>query len=176
MAEKNPEGKRFGKEDPLSYKGQVTKKGTTNANRLLASGLEKPVPSTIEDVKRLKKGLAPAKNTGAARLSPQLAAGRALMRLGSRVAYPLAALDYGHSVGSKIADKYIEKTAEGKVKLSDYAKKRLKEEEDFQAMQKAMKETKPEKKKSQTQEERFRARSREFTGMAKGGVVKKGKK
>jgi hypothetical protein len=170
MAKKNPEGKRFGKE------GQVTKKGTTNANRLLASGLEKPVPSTIEDVKRLKKGLAPAKNTGAARLSPQLAAGRALMRLGSRITYPVAALDYGHGVGSKIADKYIEKTAEGKVKLSDSAKKRLKEEEDFEEMEKALKETAPAKKTSQTQSERFKARSREFTGMAKGGMVKKGKK
>jgi hypothetical protein len=73
-----------------------------------------------------------------------------------RAGYAGLAFEAGRAAGDALVDKAIEKTAEGKVKLSDYAKKRMREEEDFQAMQKAL-----------------RAADKEKEEMRKGGMVKK---
>lgn len=176
-------GRRYGEEKPVQRNKETMNPrkpnrspGESNANRYMPSLKEDTDKMFSKDVERMKKGASPTGRSALTREAQREAGKRAVGRMAGRGGYAGAALSAGMLAGDAIADKYIEKTAEGKVKLSDYAKKRLKEEEDFQAMQEAMKETKPEKKKSQTQSERFRERSREFTEMAKGGVVKKGKK
>ena len=171
-------GRRYGEEKPVQ-RNKETKNpakpnrspGESNANRYMPSLKEDTDKMFSKDVERIKKGASPTGRSALTRETQREAGKRAVGRMAGRGGYAGAALGAGMAVGDIIADKYIEKTAEGKVKLSDYAKRRLKEEEDFKAMEKAMQETQPEKKKSQTQEERFRARSREFTGMAAGGAV-----
>jgi hypothetical protein len=82
-----------------------------------------------------------------------------------RAGYAGLAFEAGRTAGDAIADKAIEKMSEGKVKLSDYAKQRMREEEDFQAVQKALREADKEKEEMR--------KGGMVRKMAKGGEVKK---
>jgi hypothetical protein len=180
------QGRRFGEDRPVqrnvdNYGDYVNRSpGQSNANRLAPSVREDLGTSTTRDVERVNRGLNKTATTAMGRAAQQAAANRAAVRLLGRAGYLGASFQGGKDLGDAAVDAYIKKLSEGKVKLTKEAKQRIKDEEDFQEMKKAMNETQPEKKKSQTQSERFRARSEEFTsnrkdGYAKGGMTKKRK-
>lgn len=194
-------GKPFGEEKPVQRnvesKGPKPNRspGESNANRLRPSVLEDYNKSQNKDTDRISKALSQhidgtdedtlSSKEKFGRKQTRTAGIRAGVRSLGRTGYQGLAYTAGNLLGEHvIAPRHIKNLekylAENGVKLNADAKRRIKEEEDFQEMQKAMKETQPEKKKSQTQSERFRARSEEFTsnrkdGYAKGGMTKKRK-
>lgn len=155
-------GRRFGDEKPVQRNKENMpdekpnrSPGESNANRYMPSVREDTDVMFPKDVERVKKSMSPT-GRGAARQSQVDAGKRASGRMLGRAGYAGLAFEAGRTAGDAIADKAIEKMSEGKVKLSDYAKQRMREEEDFQAVQKALREVDKEKE-----------------GMRKGGMVKK---
>lgn len=124
---------------------------------------EDAVRSQRSDVERIRRGLDTAATKNAAnRLRQQEAAGRAITRTGGRAGLAGAALQGGYEagraldeatgVGKKIVDKagpLIDRASTGeRVKLSKEAKQRVKDEEDFQDMQRALQEVEAERRES----------------------------
>ena len=158
-------GRRFGDEKPVQRNKENMpdqkpnrSPGESNANRYMPSVKEDTDVMFPKDVERVKKSMSPT-GKGAARQSQVDAGKRAGGRMLGRAGYAGLAFEAGRTAGDAIADKAIEKMSEGKVKLSDYAKQRMREEEDFQAMQKALREADDERDKEK--------------GMYRGGAVKR---
>lgn len=145
--------------------------GQTNATDLTPNLGEDTVASQRADNERMRRGLeAPAKDAYRRRLQ-QEAAGRAMIRSGGRAGllgtaaqggWELGrAIDESTGAGKKIVDKLgpmIDRAATGdRVKLSKEAEGRIKDEEDFQAVQRALRSVDEEREPR----------------LAKGGYVKK---
>lgn len=161
------QGRRYGEEKPVQRNVETKdpekpnrSPGQSNANRRMPSVKEDVGVSTRRDVERVQTGRNPTGRSALTQASQREAGVRAASRLAGRAGYLGAAFSAGMGVGNLINDR-IDKMAEGKVKLSDYAKQRLKEEEDFEAMSKALREVDEENEKEKK--------------MAKGGVVSKKK-
>lgn len=164
-------GRRFGDEKPVQRNKENMpdqkpnrSPGESNANRYMPSLKEDTDVMFPKDVERVKKSMSPT-GRGAARQSQVDAGKRAGGRMLGRAGYAGYAFAAGKTAGDAIADKAIEKMSEGKVKLSDYAKQRMREEEDFQAVQKALREVDKEKEEMRN--------GGMVKKMAKGGEVKK---
>lgn len=164
-------GRRFGDEKPVQRNKENMpdqkpnrSPGESNANRYMPSLKEDTDVMFPKDVERVKKSMSPT-GRGAARQSQVDAGKRAGGRMLGRAGYAGLAFEAGRTAGDAIADKAIEKMSEGKVKLSDYAKQRMREEEDFQAVQKALREADKEKEEMR--------KGGMVRKMAKGGEVKK---
>lgn len=126
----------------------------TNANDLTPNLQEDTSASQRADNERIRRGLEAPGRRAQDRLRQQNAAGRAISRTGARAGLASAALQGGYEagraideatgVGRKMVDKagpMIDRAATGeRVKLSEDSKRRIKEEEDFQDMQKALRE------------------------------------
>lgn len=167
MATRVNTGRRHGEEKPVQ-RNKETKDfekpnrspGQSNANRTLPSVKEDVGVSTRRDIERVQTGRNPTGRSALTQASQREAGMRAASRLAGRAGYLGAAFSAGMGVGDLINER-IDKMAEGKVKLSEYAKQRLKEEEDFEAMSKALREVDEENEKEKK--------------MAKGGAVSKKK-
>lgn len=126
--------------------------GQTNANDLTPNLQEDTPASQRADNERIRRGLESPGRRAQDRLRQQNAAGRALLRSGARAGSLATALQGGYEagraideatgVGRKMVDKMgpmIDKAATGeRVKLTEDAKRRVKDEEDFQEMQRAL--------------------------------------
>lgn len=196
MAKTNT-GKRFDSDK------DVTKKGTTNANRRMPAMEEKVVKSAKEDINRLKKKAEATTKDKQIKATQSGAAGRAASRLAGRAGYMGYALTLGKELGEqaiaprmlKNYEKELEKTG---VKLSKDAQRRVnemkakeKEDKDFKDMERGLREQderradekyfKEEKLNRELKAKGLRYDA-EFLGekpkkqYAKGGAVKKGKK
>lgn len=128
--------------------------GQTNAEDLTPNLREDTPASQRADVERIRRGLeSPAARAHNRRLQ-QEAAGRAIMRTAGRAGYAGAALQGGYEagraldeatgVGRKMVDKAgkaIDRAASGdRVQLSKGAKQRVEDEDNFQTMQRALRE------------------------------------
>lgn len=137
--------------------------GQTNARDLTPNLEEDVVASQRADTERIRRGLdTTATKNAANRLRQQEAAGRAITRTGGRAGLAGAALQGGYEagraldeatgVGKKIVDKagpLIDRASTGeRVKLSKESKQRIKDEEDFQDMQRALQEVEAERRES----------------------------
>lgn len=160
------QGKRYGEEKPVQRNvddyGEYKQRspGQSNANRLAASVKEDVGVSSKRDIERVGRGMSPTGKTELTRGAQIEAGKRAALRMASRAGYLGAALGAGYEVGD-LVNKGIDKMAEGKVKLSDYAKQRMKEEEDFKAMESALRKVDEDARKEKEKK------------MAKGGMSTK---
>lgn len=151
--------------------------GQSNANRVLPSLKEDLVKSQSEDIKRVGKGLSPT-GKGAARLSQQEAAGRAITRTASRAAGAVGALAQGYEIGRAIDEetgigkKLVDKSGMGKavedvvkteraggVKLSAESKQRIKDEADSEMKRESSRGVKAEEAASEMKRESSRGKS-----------------
>lgn len=169
------QGRRFGEEKPVqrnvdNYGDYVNRSpGQSNANRLAPSVREDFNTSTRRDAERVNRGFNKTATTAMGREAQQAAANRAAVRLLGRAGYLGAAFQGGKDLGDAAVDAYIEKLSEGKVKLTEDAKTRLKQEEDFQAVQRALRAVDQERE----DEKKMRKGGAVAKKMAKGGAVKK---
>lgn len=183
-------GQRFGQNDPIKRNKESTgdkpnrSPGESNANRLGPSVMEDFSKSSEKDIARVRKAVSQAReNKDEEEMSSQEKFGRkqtktAGIRAGSRTAgrlgYLAGAYYAGKTLGEEvIAPRHIKNyekfLAERGVKLSENAKRRLQEEGDFQAMQKALREADEEREN----EKKMRKGGVVVKKMAKGGAVKK---
>lgn len=170
------QGKRFGEEKPVQRNVDVAPEGKknrspgqSNANRLAPSVKEDVGVSTKRDVERVGRGINKTATTLRGKEAQRDAALRAASRLAVRGGYLGAAYEGGRGLGETAVDAYINRLSEGKVKLSADAKRRIQEEDDFQSMQKALREADEEREN----EKKMRKGGAVVKKMAKGGAVKK---
>lgn len=128
--------------------------GQTNAYDLTPNLREDTPASQRADIERIRRGIEAPAQAEHNRRRQRSAGMRAASRTGSRVGLTGAALQGGYEagraideatgVGRKMVDKagpLIDRAATGeRVKLSEDSKRRIKEEEDFQDMQRALRE------------------------------------
>ena len=138
------QGRRYGEDRPVQRNAETRdpetpnrSPGQSNANRRMPSLREDVGVSTQRDVERVQTGRSPTGRSALTQAAQREAGIRAASRLAGRAGYVGSALGVGLDIGERI-NKQIDKMAEGKVKLSDYAKKRLKEESDFEEMSAAL--------------------------------------
>lgn len=138
------QGQRYGEEKPVQRNVETKdpekpnrSPGQSNANRRMPSLREDVGISTQRDVERVQTGRNPTGRSALTQTAQREAGVRAASRLAGRAGYVGSAFGLGLDIGEGI-NKQIDKMAEGKVKLSEYAKKRLKEESDFEDMSAAL--------------------------------------